>query len=102
RAELQEQAKSYRTNRDEIETLRARPAAVARKGQVADRRRQQLDNKENGLARQQQELQQMYQRQLNLKQLLERSERGCADLKKKNATLTAENGSLRAEIERVR
>ncbi|PBF57468.1 hypothetical protein BGT96_19535 [Clostridioides difficile] len=44
----------------------------------------------------------MYQRQLNLNQLLEQSERACADLKKKNATLTAENGSLREEIERGR
>lgn len=101
-AELQEQAKSYRTNRDEIETLRERSAAVSRKEQRADQREQQLDNKANELARQQQQLQQMYQRQLNLNQLLEQSERACADLKKKNATLTAENGSLRAEIERVR
>ena len=69
-AELQEQAKSYRTNRDEIETLRERSAAVSQREQRADQREQQLDNKANELARQQQQLQQMYQRQLNLNQLL--------------------------------
>ena len=101
-AELREQAKSYTANRDEIETLRERSAAVSQREQRADRREQQLDSKANELARQQQQLQQMYQRQLNLNQLLEHSERECESLKKKNATLTAENGSLRAEIERVR
>ena len=39
-----------------------------------DQREQLLDNKANELARQQQQLQQMYQRQLNLNQLLEKSE----------------------------
>ena len=37
-AELREQAKSYTANRDEIETLRERSAAVSQREQRADRR----------------------------------------------------------------
>ena len=54
--------------------MRERSAAVSRREQRVDQREQLLDNKANELARQQQQLQQMYQRQLNLNQLLEKSE----------------------------
>lgn len=101
-AELQEQAKSYRANRDEVEEVRERYRAVRQREISADRREQNLDKRESQLADQAAAVQQAYQRQANLNRLLEQSERECESLKKKNATLTAENGSLRAEIERVR
>ena len=50
------------------------------------------------LARQQQQLQQMYQRQLNLNQLLEKSERDGRAKDKQIADLQRENGSLRGQI----
>lgn len=95
---VKEQAKAYTANRDEIDTLRERSAAVSQREQRADRREQQLDNKANELARQQQQLQQLYQRQLNLNQLLEKSERDGRAKDKKIAQLQTENSSLRGQI----
>lgn len=100
--EIKERAKAYTVNRDEIDTLRKRSVAVSQREQRADQREQQLDNRADELKKQQQQLQQMYQRQLNLNQLLEKSERDGKAKDKEIATLIAENGSLRAEIERVR
>lgn len=95
---VKEQAKAYTANRDEIGELRERSAAVSQREQRADRREQQLDNKVNELARQQQQLQQIYQRQLNLNQLLEKSERDGRAKDKQIADLQTENGSLRGQI----
>ena len=95
---VKEQAKAYTANRDEIGELRERSAAVSQREQRADRREQLLDNKANELARQQQQLQQMYQRQLNLNQLLEKSERDGRAKDKQIADLQTENGSLRGQI----
>lgn len=95
---VKEQAKAYTANRDEIETLRQRSAAVSQREQRADQRERQLDNKANELAKQQQQLQQMYQRQLNLNQLLEKSERDGRAKDKKIADLQTENTSLRGQI----
>lgn len=106
---VQEQAKAYRANRDEVEEVRERYRDVRQREFKADMRsknldtrEKQLDSREQQLAQQQLQLQQMYQRQLNLNQLLERSERDGKAKDKEIATLKAENGSLRAEIERVR
>ena len=101
-AVMQEQAKSYTANRDEIETLRERSAAVSQREQRADQREKALDKRESGLEDMQNQIIERYNRQLHLNRLLEQSERECADLKKKNGTLTAENGSLRAELAKVR
>ena len=99
---LKEQAKAYSINRDEIESVRERTATVTVRENRADQRERTLDNRENELAAQQQNLQQMYQRQLNLNQLLERSEKDRDRYKTENEVLKHENGSLKAEIERVR
>ena len=88
---VKEQAKAYTANRDEIGELRERSAAVSRREQRADQREQLLDNKANELARQQQQLQQMYQRQLNLNQLLEKSEQDGRAKDKQIADLQTEN-----------
>lgn len=95
---VKEQAKAYTANRDEIGELRQRSAAVSRREQRADQREQQLDNKANELAMQQQQLQQMYQRQLNLNQLLEKSEQNGRAKDKQIADLQRENGSLMGQI----
>ena len=95
---VKEQAKAYTANRDEIGEMRERSAAVSRREQRADQREQLLDNKANELARQQQQLQQMYQRQLNLNQLLEKSEQDGRAKDKKIADLQTENTSLRGQI----
>ena len=94
---VKEQAKAYTANRDEIGELRQRSAAVSQREQRADQREQQLDNKANELAMQQQQLQQMYQRQLNLNQLLEKSEQNGRAKDKQIADLQ-ENGSLMGQI----
>lgn len=95
---VKEQAKAYTANRDEIGELRQRSAAVSQREQRADQREQQLDNKANKLAMQQQQLQQMYQRQLNLNQLLEKSEQDGRAKDKQIADLQRENGSLMGQI----
>ena len=95
---VKEQAKAYTANRDEIGELRQRFAAVSQREQRADQREQQLDNKANELAMQQQQLQQMYQRQLNLNQLLEKSEQDGRAKDKQIADLQRENGSLMGQI----
>lgn len=95
---VKEQAKAYTANRDEIGELRQRSAAVFQREQRADQREQQLDNKANELAMQQQQLQQMYQRQLNLNQLLEKSEQDGRAKDKQIADLQRENGSLMGQI----
>lgn len=95
---VKEQAKAYTANRDEIGEMRERSAAVSRREQRADQREQLLDNKANELARQQQQLQQMYQRQLNLNQLLEKSEQDGRAKDKKIADLQTENTSLRVKF----
>ena len=89
---VKEQAKAYTANRDEIGEMRERSAAVSRREQRADHE-QLLDNKANELARQQQQLQQMYQRQLNLNQLLEKSEQDGRAKDKQIADLQTENAS---------
>lgn len=95
---VKEQAKAYTVNRDEIGELRQRSAAVSQREQRADQREQQLDNKAQELARKEQQLQQMYQRQLNLNQLLEKSERDGKSKDKQIADLQSENSSLRGQI----
>ena len=95
---VKEQAKAYTANRDEIGELRQRSAAVSQREQRADQREQQLDNKANELAMQQQQLQQMYQRQLNLNPLLEKSEQDGRAKDKQIADLQRENGSLMGQI----
>lgn len=95
---VKEQAKAYTANRDEIGELRQRSAAVSQREQRADQREQQLDNKANELAMQQQQLQQMYQRQLNLNQLLEKSEQDGRAKDKQITDLQRENGSLMGQI----
>lgn len=95
---VKEQAKAYIANRDEIGELRQRSAAVSQREQRADQREQQLDNKANELAMQQQQLQQMYQRQLNPNQLLEKSEQNGRAKDKQIADLQRENGSLMGQI----
>lgn len=72
---LKEQAKSYIANRDEIDNIRQRTAAAYQRELIADNREHELESKTLELAVTQQEITQQYQRQLNLNNLLEESER---------------------------
>lgn len=95
---LKEQAKAYTANRDEIETLRERSAAVSQREQRADQREQQLNKREAGLEDMQNQIIERYNRQLRLNQLLEKSERDGRAKDKKIADLQTENTSLRGQI----
>lgn len=95
---VKEQAKAYTANRDEIETLRERSAAVSQREQRADQREQQLNKREAGLEDMQNQIIERYNRQLRLNQLLEKSERDGRAKDKKIADLQTENTSLRGQI----
>lgn len=106
---LEEQAKGYAINRSEILSVRERSAKLAEKERVADQREQLLNRKAAALDQQHEKIQQLYDRQLNLNKLLERTEQDrdryigrCRDLENENSALEAEIWSLRAEIEKVR
>lgn len=93
---LEEQAKAYRINQQEIDTLRIRKKALDEREQGLDDREHQLDERSEQLSKGQEVLRQnqctvkqMYERQKGVNQLLERSE--C-----EVSSLTAENGSLTA------
>lgn len=95
---VKEQAKAYTANRDEIETLRERSAAVSQREQRADQREQQLNKREAGLEDMQNQIIERYNRQLRLNQLLEKSERDGRAKDKKIADLQTENTSLKGQI----
>jgi hypothetical protein len=95
---VKEQAKAYTANRDEIETLRERSAAVSQREQRADQREQQLNKREAGLEDMQNQIIERYNRQLRLNQLLEKAERDGRAKDKKIADLQTENTSLRGQI----
>ena len=95
---VKEQAKAYTANRDEIETLRERSAAVSQREQRANQREQQLNKREAGLEDMQNQIIERYNRQLRLNQLLEKSERDGRAKDKKIADLQTENTSLRGQI----
>lgn len=95
---VKEQAKAYTANRDEIETLRERSAAVSQREQRADQREQQLNKREAGLEDMQNQIIERYNRQLRLNQLLEKSERDGRAKDKKIVDLQTENTSLRGQI----
>ena len=95
---VKEQAKAYTANRDEIETLRERSAAVSQREQRADQRERQLNKREAGLEDMQNQIIERYNRQLRLNQLLEKSERDGRAKDKKIADLQTENTSLRGQI----
>jgi hypothetical protein len=106
---FKEQAKAYAANRDEIETLRERIAAVSQREQRADLREQQLKNKANEVEQARQKLIRIYQRQLNLNQLLERAEmagkekdRQIEDLQRENTSLGGQIRSLTAQLDQVK
>lgn len=95
---VKRQAKAYIVNRNEISMLRKRSAAISQREQRADWREQQIGNKTYELEKQEQQLCQMYQRQLNLNQLLGQSERDNIVKNKKIVGLQTENASLKGQI----
>lgn len=98
-APIQEQAKAYAANRDEMQTLRARSAAVSRQEQQLSERGQQLAEQATALAAREQQVQAMYQRQLDLNVLLEDAERAKHEKDKQIAALRKGNRELQALAE---
>lgn len=95
---LEEQAKAYRVNQQEVDTLRTRKTSLDEREQGLDDREHQLDERSENLSKAQEVLRQnqhtvrqMYDRQRGVNQLLEQSER-------KVSSLTAENNSLTAQV----
>ena len=95
---LEEQAKAYRVNQFEIDTLRKRKTALDEREQGLDGREQQLDERSEQLSKAQEVLRQnqrtvrqMYDRQRRVNQLLEQSE-------SEVSSLTAQNGSLTSQL----
>ena len=92
-AEIQEQAKAYTVNRDEIETLRERSAAVSQREQKLDERAAELEEKNHSLR-------QMYVKQLYINQVLENTERERDAYERENASLKAEIQKLKETLEK--
>ena len=90
-AQLEKQAKAYRVNRKEVDTLRTRKTTLDEKEQSLNRKEQLLDEKEKQIVQDKHNVLEAYKRQKNVNQLLWQSEA-------KVATLTAENGELTAQI----
>lgn len=101
-AEIQEQAKTYRVNRDEVEEVRERVIEVSRREQAVEQRSKSLDRREQGLDKIQQQTIDAYNRQLHLNHLLEQSERDGKAKDKQIAALTAQNRSLTAQLDQIK
>lgn len=99
---VKEQAKSYTVNRDELNTIRQRTQSVKARESRANQREQLLDNRAVELAHQQSQVQEAYQRQLNLNQILEETKKQRDYYKCKCAFFERENISLKVEIEKVK
>ena len=97
---VKEQAKSYAVNRNEIATLRERSFVVSQREQLADLREQQLDDRARILAKQEQELQELYQQQLELNQLFEQAERGSVAKEQEIEILKKQLLQLKSSLER--
>ena len=105
--QLKEQAKAYRVNHWEIETLRERKTALDAREQELDERSKKLDEHEHQLDEREQKLvrdrkvvqqnhqtvQRMYNRQRSINELLENSE-------ERVSSLSAENSSLSRTIDK--
>lgn len=84
---LKEQAKAYIVNREEVETLRERTAAISQREKQADLREQRLDRREQKLENEEAQVHQMLQRQRDVNRLLENAERESGELRRENRKL---------------
>lgn len=102
--QLEEQAKAYRVNQQEVDSLRSRKLALDEREQELNDREQKLDDTEKQLDERSEQLQQgqdnlqknlqvinyMYDRQKGINQLLEQTESKVCSLNAKNDSLTAQ------------
>lgn len=95
--QIQEQAKAYTANRDEIISLREREINISQKENKLDERENQLNNREDNLKTQEHHVAEMYNHQLNLNKLLEKAEKENKDKAKKIKTLEDKNSALFSE-----
>lgn len=106
---LKEKAKAYTANRKEIVNVRKNSQAVKKRDAAADQREQKLDDLEKAIEIRQQAVNEMYQRQTSINQVLERTEKErdgfkgqLTDQQSENADLRGENATLRDSIENLR
>jgi hypothetical protein len=88
---IKKQAKAYAVNRDSIKALKSDQDELKQQ-------EKELSSERAALAAQQKNVQEAYQRQLNINQLLERCERELSEEKNRTASLTNENTSLRLAV----
>lgn len=114
--QLEEQAKAYRVNRQEVYTLRVRKAALDERERQLDEREQQLDEKgkylnerldqleenQRVLQKNRHIVEQMYERQKRVNQLLDQSECKVSSLSAENVSLTDRVAEMNRTIERLR
>ena len=121
--QLEEQAKAYRVNRQEVYTLRVRKAALDERERQLDEREQQLDEREQQLDEKGKYLNErldqleenqrviqknrhivehMYERQKRVNQLLDQSECKVSSLSAENVSLTDRVAEMNRTIERLR
>lgn len=114
--QLEEQAEAYRVNRQEVYTLRVRKAALDERERQLDEREQQLDEKgkylnerldqlgenQRVLQKNRHIVEQMYERQKRVNQLLEQSECKVSSLSAENVSLTDQVAEMDRTIERLR
>lgn len=107
--QLEEQAKAYRVNRQEVYTLRVRKAALDErerqldeKGKYLNERLDQLEENQRVLQKNRHIVEQMYERQKRVNQLLDQSECKVSSLSAENVSLTDRVAEMNRTIERLR
>ena len=96
--EIQEQAKCYRANRDEVEHLRSRSAALDQREKAATQREQEIQQQQEYLDATQRQLEARYTRQLQLNQICAQAEADRDAARKENSKLQAENQAMRERL----
>lgn len=99
---LKKQARAYRVNRKELKDIRGERTKLEKDKSHWRAISRDLEQRSAELSEREKSVNAMYDRQKDLNQLLEQSERDGKAKDQEIATLKAENGSLRAEIKRVR
>ena len=93
------QAKSYIANQPQIQRLKSDQSELQKAQEDLKKAQKQLEKERIAISAKRYQVQEAYQRQLDVNQLLERSERELKAEKEKTRSLTHENGSLRHENE---
>lgn len=106
---LKEKAKAYAANRKEIVDIRRNAQTIKKREAAADQRERLLDAREKSIENQQQTVNEMYQRQVLINQILERTEKErdgfkgqLIDQQRENASLRGKDAALGDSMEKLR